>query len=142
MKILPRLFVVITYASVTQGGRAAVPSGCYVPENGMVYDRRTKLTWQLAVNGSYAWDQPGPYCQALSLGGGGWRLPSAMELVSIVDYSRNNPSIDPVAFPGTPADLFWSSTRDGALNWINVNFHDGSLVGVDQSGTSRVRCVR
>jgi hypothetical protein len=39
-----------------------------------------------------------------------WRLPNVKELSSIVDRSRSSPSIDPVAFPATPASTFLSSS--------------------------------
>lgn len=37
-----------------------------------------------------------------------WRLPNIKEIASIADKSRSNPAIDPVVFPATPADKFWS----------------------------------
>jgi hypothetical protein len=47
------------------------------------------------------------------LGGvSGWRLPAVMELSTVVDFTGTNTTttIDPVAFPNTPADLFWGSS--------------------------------
>ena len=39
-----------------------------------------------------------------------WRLPSMIELISILDLDRSEPAIDATLFPSTPADAFWSST--------------------------------
>ena len=39
-----------------------------------------------------------------------WRLPRYPELLSIVDYGRVNPAIDPTWFPNTPASDFWSAS--------------------------------
>src|SRR4051794_36761725 len=113
MKLPPKLpvFVALACVAMSQLGRAAVPPACYVAQNGTVYDGRTKLTWQQSVDdGRYTWAAAASYCQTLSLSGGNWRLPSLPELETIVDDSRNTPSIDPVAFPGTPAEGFWTSS--------------------------------
>ncbi|MBI5479639.1 MAG: DUF1566 domain-containing protein [Deltaproteobacteria bacterium] len=93
---------------------------------------------------TYDWDQAKAYCAGLVTDGGvaGWRLPTRIELVSIVDYWRDNPAIDPVAFPSTPSDFFWSSSpyvNAPPLGW-GVGFADGTAW---YSGPSaRVRCVR
>ena len=38
-----------------------------------------------------------------------WRLPTDQELVGIVDYGRENPSIDTDFFPETASKLYWTS---------------------------------
>jgi hypothetical protein len=47
-----------------------------------------------------------------------WRLPSYIELISLVDYGAaipfKNASLNATYFPGTPQDYFWSSTRFAA----------------------------
>ena len=42
--------------------------------------------------------------------GQAWRVPNAKELASLVDPTRKHPAIDPVAFPNTLPDLYWTST--------------------------------
>ena len=113
-----------------------------------VTDTVTVLEWQRIVPaGSYDWDQAKAYCAGLVTDGGvaGWRLPTRFELVSIVDYWRDNPAIDPVAFPGTPSDFFWSSspsiTAYPSGAW-GVHFSVGVTYGDDVLGANRVRCVR
>ena len=39
-----------------------------------------------------------------------WRLPNANELMSLIDFSTNNPCIDAVTFPSTPSSVHWVST--------------------------------
>jgi hypothetical protein len=46
-------------------------------------------------------------CAAL---GEGWRLPTRMELESILDLSRHGPAVDPARFPDTQSSWYWSST--------------------------------
>jgi hypothetical protein len=66
------------------------------------------------------------------------------ELLTIVDATRSNPAIDPVAFPSTPAQYFWSSSpyvASGGAGWY-VYFDYGYSNGAATSSTNRVRCVR
>lgn len=39
-----------------------------------------------------------------------WRLPTPLELASIVDRGRNGPAIDPVYFPNTPGTIYWTAS--------------------------------
>lgn len=112
-----------------------------------VMDGVTGLVWQRGVSGdTYTWANAGIYCAELSLAGkSDWRLPTVVELNSIVDLSRASPSIDATAFPDTPSEPFWSSTAD-AYNegdaWF-VAFGNGWVGNYKDVGdTSRVRCVR
>jgi hypothetical protein len=86
--------------------------------DGTVTDRATGLMWSKADSGAGKnWQQALAWVQQLNatnyLGHGDWRLPSAKELQSIVDYSRI-PAIAPVFQISRLADgeypFFWSST--------------------------------
>ncbi len=92
---------------------------------GVVIDQVTGLHWPAAPAPTEL-DYPGAlaYCAGLTDAGGGWRLPSRIELVSIVDYTTlagmdvawfdvgtgANPSIDTTAFPDTGANVDWSQS--------------------------------
>ena len=81
--------------------------------DGTVTDTSTGLMWQQQAThaGTMTWEQALAYCEGLSLGGyTDWRLPAKKELISLVDDSRYNPSIDTDYFPGTAASWYWSST--------------------------------
>ena len=114
---------------------------------GVVLDLITGLQWQQAVDeGAFAWAEAGAYCSNLTLGGGGWRLPTRIELMSLVDYTSPNPVIDMSAFPETPADYFWSSSiyaGDAMSAWnVNFKFSDGMADKSEMIKPHRVRCVR
>lgn len=98
--------------------------------NGTVTDAATGLMWQ--KNDSQQgmdWQEALDYADNLNLDGySDWRLPSAKELQSIVDYSRspqtsNSPAIDPIFMTSAIKDpngseqypYFWTSTthQDG-----------------------------
>jgi cysteine-rich repeat protein len=115
--------------------------------NGTVKDNVTGLVWQKALDASsYTWQNAKTYCDNLVLAGcSDWRLPSRMELLSIVDRTKVNPAIDTSKFPGTPGYYFWSSSPvagNASVAW-GVLFNGGSAYyGNDVSNTYRVRCVR
>ena len=124
---------------------AEAPSGRYVVEEGTVTDTRTRLTWQRAPDSSpRVWTQAAPYCGALELNGKGWRLPSVKELLTLVDESRWGPAIDPVAFPGTPSDYFWTSSPLATFPMFvwTVFFGKGTASFFDVSNPRLIRCVR
>ncbi|MGA2447611.1 MAG: DUF1566 domain-containing protein [Polyangiaceae bacterium] len=99
-------------------GRASSPQGHFTVSAGSVFDSQTKLTWQQSVPPSlYRWPDAATYCQALSLGGfsSGWRIPSFVELETLIDDSRWNPAIDIIAFPNTPVDAYyWTASTFSA----------------------------
>jgi hypothetical protein len=115
--------------------------------DGTVTDNVTGLIWQQALpSGTYAWADAVTYCSTtLTLAGHhDWRLPSMIELVSIVDYGQSSPSINATYFPNTPATSFWSSTPSpaSAAAPFDVTFLDGSTNGHNSSTAENVRCVR
>jgi hypothetical protein len=120
--------------------------------DGTVRDNVTGLVWQKAVasSQSFAWPDAQSYCSGLTLAGRTWRLPSRIELTSIIDFTRN-PGIDATAFPGTPGGKFhWTSTvwvvsqiaTKAQDAWI-VNFSDSGLTsnGAAQTAVEYARCV-
>ena len=71
-----------------------------------------------------------------------WRLPSKDELLSIGNYNTTD-SFDPVYFPKTATDIYWSSTPY-ALNSANawaVFFHNGHVNNLAKTNSYFVRCV-
>ena len=121
--------------------------------NGSVSDIATGLVWQQQdddVTRNHA--DAITYCQDLSLAGSSnWRLPNVKELLSIVDYRADRPSIDDTIFLGTNfgnnTQFYWSATSpgDNLANACFVGFDDGlSLCNVPKNtdGLLFVRCVR
>ncbi|NUS38286.1 MAG: DUF1566 domain-containing protein [Lysobacter sp.] len=81
-------------------------------------------------------------CAAL---GEGWRLPTRMELESILDLTRHEPAVDTTRFPDTKSGWYWSSTpcawsSDSA--WI-VSFGNGYALNLHRvNSLAFVRAVR
>ena len=113
---------------------------------GVVIDRITGLMWQRRPPTTLLpWTKAQQACADLSLAGhGDWRLPSRIELVSLLDTRRTQPSIDVEAFPGTPSDWFWTSSRaadDPNQAWY-VYFYFGYPKTDEVTNAFSVRCVR
>jgi hypothetical protein len=112
--------------------------------DGTVTDNVTGLMWQQAVPATTSAQAAAvATCATLTLAGDDdWRLPSVIELVSIVDYGHASPSINGTYFPGTPPGYFWSSSSIGTTYAWKVSFTDGSTSTEDFTATYNVRCVR
>lgn len=112
--------------------------------DGTVTDNVTGLMWQQAVPATTSAQAAAvATCATLTLAGDDdWRLPSVIELVSIVDYGRASPSINGTYFPGTPPGTFWASSSIGTTYAWKVSFTDGSTSTEDFAATYNVRCVR
>lgn len=127
------------------GVHANAPPGRYTVTSDTVRDTKTQLMWQRVVPaGTYTWQQADAYCATLTLDGPGWRLPSAKELLSVVDRSRRNPAIDVAAFPGAPMGRSWTSSKlagQAGSAWY-VYFDDGGTSPAPLAEPARVRCVR
>ena len=126
----------------------------------VVADGKTKLMWQGCAAGQsgtlvactggatpYTWQAAMTYCEGLTWGGfSDWRLPDFHELQSIIDWGRYNPAIDGTAFPGTPADYFWSSSPstyvgNASYAWA-ASFGSGYVDWQGKYSTFPARCVR
>lgn len=141
----------ITRLGVTRcvSGGSTSP-GCYMDnDDGTVRDLQTRLVWQKQVpDAFFTWSEARRYCESLSIGGSGWRLPSRKELQTLVDPRQSEPAIDREVFPGTPFGYsFWSSTdfNDGDPLYTSmyvVEFRSGGQSSAITSTRKHVRCVR
>jgi hypothetical protein len=78
----------------------------------VVVDNVTGLTWQKnVVSDALLWSNALAYCAELQLAGrDDWRLPSLIELISIVDFTQTSPAVDPSAFPALDSGNLWTSS--------------------------------
>src|SRR5262249_4947437 len=125
------------------------PQSYDLTTSGVVLDRVTGLMWERAVNtGSSPWSEASAYCSSLTLSGfADWRLPTLIELLSLLDYTQQGPLIDPTAFPNTPFmapdGLFWSaSAHQGSTSQFWFVHFAGSTEISQSTSLFRVRCVR
>ncbi len=111
-----------------------------------VTDNASGIVWQRTA-GDAALDQAGAarYCAAYSTPStpaGQWRLPSVVELSTLVDYGRHLPAIDP-RLAGTRPENYWTSTpvSSGSTQTWTVKFDFGEVVPVGNGHAAFVRCV-
>ncbi len=114
--------------------------------DGTVTDNGTGLVWQQSTPSTpFTQAEALAYCAGLNLNGyTDWRLPSIVELVSIVDPSALDSSIDNAVFPNTRSSFYWSSTpAAGAASvaW-SVIFRLGSVSQAGVFESAYARCVR
>ena len=111
-----------------------------------VHDARTGLIWSRATlpGGRRNWKDAQKAAAACTLGGfSDWRLPTVQELLSIVDYERTEPAIDPVF--ECEDSWYWTSTplasSPSDCSWI-VDFSYGGSHWYYQGNEGFVRAVR
>lgn len=117
-----------------------------INKNGTVTDTVTQFMWQQVDDGiERDWVQATSYCENLDLGGhGGWRLPTTEQLKTIIDTTRENPSIDTTFFPNAKSAYYWSCATDGKVRsnaWV-IGFHNGYMTSDFKTNKYYVRCVR
>jgi hypothetical protein len=111
-----------------------------------VLDRETGLVWQKSpFTGTRSWFVAHTLCRASAVGGRkGWRLPTAEELMSLVDPTQSNPAL-PVGNPFAiqNADYWSANTLAGnSDNAWYVRFTDGIPLNQIKSTNIFLWCVR
>lgn len=127
----------------------------YVTSAETVCDKVTGLTWSRIPSGPKTWDEAVATCDTLSAGGmTDWRLPTRIELLSLVDFAKETPAIDGTAFPGTvvvppndagpPEARYWSASTHPQLFLLRsvVGFDYGQAQWLAKDEKHAVRCVR
>jgi hypothetical protein len=112
----------------------------------VVVDEVTHLVWQRNLDGqTRGWTEAQAYCACLELAGhDDWRLPTRLELVSIVDFTKDSPAIDQAVFPATPSKWFWTSSvlaSDPTFAWY-IYFETGFTNFIEKDASYHARCVR
>ena len=139
----------------------------YTVKERVILDKVTNLRWQRELPDVFpgckaryplkrvlqgegtgcTWLEAREYCSqpeiAEALGPGEWRLPTKIELESLLDVTRID-AIDP-AFDTYPIDFFWSATPVHNPQGLNlawaVDFSDGYPYTSGRFKGGRVRCV-
>jgi len=133
-------------ARCVREGLTGGPAQHYEIAPDTVRDTGTGLVWQRGVS-TDTLDFQGSmdYCASLTLGGSdAWRLPSLIELATLVDDTRADPSIDTAAFPNTAGETFWTSTMfagSPTRAWY-LRFDEGSALYEPLTVLRRARCLR
>jgi hypothetical protein len=107
-------FVSVLYAA--EGKRFSL-------KDGVIHDAKFGLQWAPAPNRPMNHYQAEEYARNLRLAGGGWRLPTVLELNSLYDKSTPG-GADPMF--NVSDYLVWTSYLDGASSAGFIFFNNGS----------------
>ena len=114
--------------------------------DGTVDDLDAGNTWQQVDDDiKRNWKSAQSYCDDLSLAEKtDWRLPTSIELASIVVYQSTSPTIDKVLFPSTKPSGYWSVTSMAGNSWRAwyVDFYYGPVDFSRKKKNHYVRCIR
>ena len=125
--------------------------------NGAVLDNVTCLVWEKAPNTTQGfWQANSDHCASLVTssfaGYSDWRLPTRVEMASLVDFARTGDAIDTTAFPKEPSGYYrtgsdWYETITGqnssGFSWIyGMSSGFTSNAYAKTTGNAYVRCVR
>jgi hypothetical protein len=120
--------------------------------NAAVRDNNTGLVWEQSPSTMAMWTDARTQCLEKSVGGTrGWRLPSVVELASLIDPSLIIPSsgvppIVPGVFTGVQSATYWSATANadlpGSTSRLLLNFDDGTVSPTTKSSNANFWCVR
>jgi len=111
-----------------------------------VMDNNTGLVWERAPSAnSQVWPQAGGYCINKNIGGTwGWRLPTVVELKSVLDPALPPPFVSTSVFTGVQSAIYWSATvlqDDPASAW-GVFLGNGGAGNFQKADTHLLWCVR
>lgn len=113
----------------------------------VITDKKNMIYWQDNPSSkatSEDWDDAILYCKTLEINGKkNWRLPTFDELLSIVDYSRVNPAINPI-FEEVAEGTYWTATNfspTDARAWT-IHFSTGKSYYSYKTTNHAVRCVK
>ena len=114
---------------------------------GAVLDNNTGLVWEQAPDATQrtTWISANATCINKQVGGTrGWRLPSVVELGSLMDPSLPAPFVPASVFTGVQSFNYWSATTSAenpTLGW-NMYFLSGYVFHAVKTDAYHVWCVR
>jgi hypothetical protein len=130
--------------------------------NGTITDSVTNLMWKECSEGytssttscdtgtpeSLNWITSHQQVQSVNTAGfasyNDWRLPNKNELLSLVEFKCDSPSINQTVFPNTLSAKYWSSTPfiGAGINAWSTDFTDGYTYMWNKLLTHHIRLVR
>jgi hypothetical protein len=138
------------------GGGLPNPASYTDLGGGAVLDNLTCLAWEKAPGTTQGyWQDNSDHCASLAssnfAGRGDWRLPTRVEMASLVDYTRTGDAINTTAFPKEPSGYYrtgsdWYETITGqnasGFSWIyGMSSGFTSNAYAKTTAMAYVRCV-
>lgn len=127
-----------------QDGDYAIHTPAYSVAGGVVTDAITGLEWRKAVIESTPWAQASAACAAIN-DGPPWRLPTRLELASLLDLGSGGALLQPAELDKpVNSNQFWTASEvagNPSLAWT-VSFLVGSVGTISKMTNHSIRCVR
>jgi len=99
------------YVCAVRGGQNVPLDRLIINGDGTITDISSGLMWQQSTSSGLRWENALSHGDNLTIAGyNDWRLPTFMELRSIVDYSKIDPAINSDFFPDTQQFVYLSSS--------------------------------
>ena len=110
--------------------------------NGIVSDTKTELEWIAGPNEPTTWYEAKSWVESLTIDGGGWRMPSSVELETLYKKGLGTHNMTPLL--KTVGWLVWTGERGFVSRATVFDFEDGfsPLSKLDQSVNRRAFAVR
>jgi hypothetical protein len=117
----------------------------------LVLDEVTGLAWQRepdegpGESGGFGWQEALDHCEALEVAGyDDFRLPTRLELVSLMNPTARNPAIETGVFPDTPPTQYWTASilASDPEQAYRLDFMLGETSASPKEAEQSVRCVR
>lgn len=142
--LIMTLVLLLTLRAFDSSARSDDPRDRFtLPTPRTVLDKTTGLTWQRELDvkacapDTCTWERALAYCDALSLDGGGFRLPTRQEFAALAELSEGEGEWA----SATAEEYFWTASAV-ALNVHGARYSSQSTSLEDEEHTPRVRCVR
>ena len=111
-------------------------------ETGVVKDKKTGLEWFAGPDRNTTWYEAKAWVESLSVSGGGWRMPTSVELGTLFQRGVGTRNMTP--FLKTSGWMVWCGDKDYFHNARGYNFgHNATFLGYqDISRSIRAFAVR
>jgi len=133
----------VRFTKISADGAVLKPNA---KEWAVVHDAATNLFWSREAISVESQSAALKAAKSVKLAGlKGWRAPSRIELLSLVDDTRYSPAIDTTFFPECPSAWFWTSTPYAPspdYAWIVYFYYGSSDANLRDSYGGFVRAVR
>jgi len=111
-----------------------------VSPKGVITDAKTSLQWVVGPNTDTNYSQAEQWVTACKVAGGGWRMPTKVELGTLYQQGVGERNMDPVF--NTTGWYVWGEPRDSSSAWGFLFRHGVSWFTRDDSQSNRVFGVR
>ena len=97
LKVLFAALLVASLSDAAEKAKVIAKDDQYVSyENGIVYDKKANIEWLAGPDKDVTWDGAKAWAESLSVGGGGWRMPTEDELKSLYKKGAGSRNMSPL----------------------------------------------